>query len=32
MTGYEIFGLSVGAIFTGSLLFLLWQIAKTIKE
>jgi hypothetical protein len=32
MTGYEIYGLITAAIFTGSLLYLLWKIAKTIKE
>jgi hypothetical protein len=32
MTGYEIYGLIVAAIFTSSLLYLLWSIAKTIKE
>ncbi len=32
MTGYEIFGLSVAAIFTGGLLFLFWDIATSIKD
>jgi hypothetical protein len=32
MTGYEIFGLIVAAIFTGGILYLFWEIAKTIKE
>jgi hypothetical protein len=32
MTGYEIFGVIVVAILTGSILYLMWQIAKTIKE
>jgi hypothetical protein len=32
MTGYEIYGLIAAAIFTGSLLYVLWKIAKTIKE
>ena len=32
MTGYEIFGVTVVAILTGSILYLMWQIAKTLKE
>ena len=31
MTGYEILGIVLAAIFTGSLLFLLWRIARTIR-
>jgi hypothetical protein len=32
VTGYEIFGIIAVAIFTGSLLYVMWEIAKTIKE
>ena len=32
MTGYEIYGLIAAAILTGSILYLMWEIAKTIKE
>jgi hypothetical protein len=31
MTGYEIFGIVLAAIFTGSLLYLMWRIAKTVR-
>ena len=32
MTGYEIFGIVLAAIFTSSLLYVMWKIAKTIRE
>jgi hypothetical protein len=32
MTGYELYGLIVAALFTGSLLYFPWKIVKTIKE
>jgi hypothetical protein len=32
MTGYEIFGLVLTAIFASSLLYAMWKIAQTIKE
>lgn len=32
MTSYEIFGVTAIAILAGSILVLLWKIAKTIKE
>jgi hypothetical protein len=32
VTGYEIFGVIAVAILAGSILYLMWKIAKTIKE
>jgi hypothetical protein len=32
VTGYEIFGVIVAAILTGAILYVMWEIAKTIKE
>jgi hypothetical protein len=31
MTGYEVFGIVLAAIFTSSLLYVMWRIAKTIR-
>jgi hypothetical protein len=32
MTGYEILGVALAALFTGSLLYVMWRIAKTLRE
>ena len=32
MTGYEIFGVIAVTIFAGAILYVMWEIAKTIKE
>ncbi len=32
MTGYEIFGVALLILAASSILYLMWQIAKTIKE
>jgi hypothetical protein len=32
MTGYEIFGATLVILAAGSILYLMWEIAKTIKE
>jgi hypothetical protein len=32
MTSYEIFGIALAAIFTSGLLYVMWRIAKTIRE
>ena len=32
MTGYEIFGVALLLLAASSILYLMWQIAKTIKE
>jgi hypothetical protein len=32
MTGYEIFGVALVILAASSILYLMWEIAKTIKE